>query len=513
MSKNLFNSIQLTKPKKNVFDLSHDVKFTAKFGQLIPCGILETVPGDKFNLSAEILARFQPMVAPVMHRFDLSVHYFFVPNRILWKGWEEFITGAKLARPGYVEKVLPFLNLNETYTNPALSTGKLANNLGIPQMASGKTVKVNALPFMAYQKIWWEYYRDQNVIDGDLPELSDGDNQANLWWLTSLQLRAWEHDYFTSALPWAQKSNVDVTIPGAIFKDVPVYVNNNPENTSGTFADAGSGFTGSTTNKTTTDPNIPGGFMYADTGGLESGATKINDLRRAFRLQEWLEKNARAGTRYVESILAHFGVKSSDARLQRPEYITGVKTPIQISEVLNTAGETGGLAQGNMAGHGIGAAGGYNGSFFCEEHGWIIAVASVLPKTSYFQGIHRKFTKFDRLDFFWPEFANIGEQAIMNKEIYANSDTPEGTFGYIPRYAEYKFENNRVNGEFQTNLLHWHSARNFTAQPTLSQSFIQCQHNNDIFAVADEDNEPILIDVLHKVKAVRPMPKYGTPMF
>jgi hypothetical protein len=249
---------------------------------------------------------------------------------------------------------------------------------------------------------------------------------------------------------------------------------------------------------------------------MELEATTINDLRRAFKLQEFLEKNARGGTRYIEQNKVQFGVNSSDARLQRPEYITGTKSPIVISEVLNTTGNEGAdaLPQGNMAGHGIAVSGGEPKSYYCEEHGYIIAIMSIMPKASYSQGIPKHFLKKHPLEYYWPSFANIGEQEIQQQEIYAYENNPETLFGYTPRYAEYKFMPNRIAGDFRTSLNFWTLNRQFATPPTLSQQFIECDPADTlrIFAVQD-GTDPIWVQVVNKIQARRKMPVYGTPTF
>ena len=294
---------------------------------------------------------------------------------------------------------------------------------------------VNALPFAAYQAIYNEYYRDQNLIDPIDYKLIDGDNATSFGRvreLCNMRLRAWEHDYFTASLPFAQKgAAVDIPL-GQIAENAPIYRDSNdvtPTTLTGTPYSVV--VPGSNSPTTSTD-------LFAATGGLEVEPTTINDLRRAYRLQEWLEKNARGGTRYIESILSHFGVKSSDARLQRPEYITGVKTPVVISEVLNTSGTQDQLPQGNMAGHGIAVSSGKSGNYYAEEHGYVIGIMSIMPKTAYQQGIPRNFLKLDPLDYYWPSFANIGEQEVQVQELYAYTANRADTFGYVPRYAEYR---------------------------------------------------------------------------
>lgn len=505
MNKNLFNSIKLSKPKKSVFDLTHDVKFSMDMGPLYPICVCEAVPGDKFTIGCESLIRFAPMIAPVMHRFDATMHYFFVPNRLLWPNWEKWIIDPS----GEIEA--PWIEFGPGGFNNAI--GSLADYMGIPA-GTANLQRVSALPFAAYRKIYDEYYRDQNLIEETFIELTDGDNMANSA-LAVISRRAWEHDYFTSALPFAQKGD-PVNIPIGELQDVEVVRDSNVNTDNNVWAstDQPSG-TGTNTRVTNEDVTDGGNtqFLYAKTSDLDLGSTTINDLRRAFRLQEWLEKNARAGTRYIESILAHFGVRTSDKRLQRPEYITGIKTPVTISEVLNNTGESGGLPQGNMSGHGVGVVSGRYGSYFCEEHGFIIGIMSVLPKPCYQQGIPKQFLKFqDPFQHYWPTFAHIGEQEVLNKELYADHTTPDGTFGYVPRYAEYKYMPSRVAGDFRESLAYWHLGRIFDTDPELNQDFIQCNPGKRIFAVESTDDS-LYVHVLNKIKAVRPMPYYGTPMF
>jgi hypothetical protein len=508
MAKNIFNSIQLKKPKKNFFDLTHDVKLSTNMGQLTPILTLEVVPGDKIELGCESIIRFAPMTAPVMHRMDVTMHYFFVPNRILWDNWEKFITNNGPNGTG-PEIVAPYINYNSTV---GTYYSQFLDYMGVPPFVSGGTsTHISALPLAAYQCIYNEYYRDQNLIAPVDYKLKDGNQYvsslADIERLLLIRNRAWEHDYFTAALPFAQKgAAVDIPL-GQIAENAPIYRDSSsvtPTTLTGTPYSVV--VPGSNSETTSTD-------LFAATGGLEVEPTTINDLRRAYRLQEWLEKNARGGTRYIESILSHFGVKSSDARLQRPEYITGVKTPVVISEVLNTSGTEGELPQGNMAGHGIAVSSGNSGSYYAEEHGYIIGIMSVMPKTAYQQGIPRTYLKLDPLDYFWPSFANIGEQEVKLQELYAFTANAEDTFGYVPRYAEYKYMPSRVAGDFRTSLDYWHLGRIFGSEPTLSQEFIECtpEDTERIFAVTDPSAQKLYCHVLNKIKAVRPMPKYGTP--
>ena len=499
MKPNLFNSIKLQRPKKNVFDLTHDVKLSAEMGNLTPILTLECVPGDKFELGCESLIRFAPMIAPVMHRMDVSMHYFFVPNRILWQNWEKFITGND-------EVVAPFITTRTDVQNAAQK--KFLDYLGVPPNNTFNAQPISALPAAAYQCIYNEYYRDQNLIAPVDYKLTDGDNLSNIDDLLVLRKRAWEHDYFTASLPFAQK--------GAAV-DIPLGTITTPYNKIQGTGGVDVAQVGGGSYDVDPAPSPLANGLYAPGQTAEVEPTTINDLRRAFRLQEWLEKNARGGTRYIESILTHFGVKSSDKRLQRPEYITGVKSPVVISEILNTTGQDGGLAQGNMAGHGISVTSGRSGSYYCEEHGYIIGVMSVMPKTCYQQGIPKTFLKNDNLDYFWPSFAHIGEQAVTNNEIYAYTNAANDTFGYVPRYAEYKYMPSRVAGEFRDDLNFWHLGRIFDSAPALSGEFVSCTPTKRIFAVLEgpgsEATDSLYCHVLNKIKAVRPMPKFGTPMF
>jgi hypothetical protein len=442
------------------------------------------------------------MIAPVMHRMDVSMHYFFVPNRILWDNWEKFITGND-------EVVSPYITSSGSAWGEPY--GKFMDYMGVPPIPAGVSSpaqNLNALPFAAYQMIYNEFYRDQNLIAPVNFKLTDGDNTSNFAELLNLRKRAWEHDYFTASLPFAQK--------GAAV-DIPLGTITTPyakiEGTGGYDVPNTSGGNYSVDNA----PSPLTNGLYAPGTTAEVEPTTINDLRRAFRLQEWLEKNARGGTRYIESILTHFGVKSSDKRLQRPEYITGVKSPVVISEIVNTTGQDGGLAQGNMAGHGISVSSGRSGSYYCEEHGFIIGIMSVMPKTCYQQGIPKTYLKNDNLDYYWPSFAHIGEQAVTNNEIYAYTSTANETFGYVPRYAEYKYMPSRVAGEFRESLDFWHLGRKFDTQPALSGEFVSCNPTKRIFAVLEgpgsEATDSLYCHVLNKIKAVRPMPKFGTPMF
>lgn len=518
MAKNIFNSVKMTRPNRNKFDLTHDVKLSMKFGELTPVCVLDCIPGDRYTIGCESLIRLAPLVSPLMHRLDARIEYFFIPKRLIWPNWEKYITNTDLdpGTPG-VKPAAPFFNINSEPSN----WGRLLDYMGIPPhpVMEGLQEKISPMALAAYQFVINEYYRDQN-LQNEIPYLlNDGDNTANTD-LTVLRLRAYEADYFTKALPFAQKGE-QVTIPLSGFNDVPVIVNPLEPPKAGAFIKANEQLTPGPGNidvgyTVVQDTTHPEGELWAKTSDVNETEATINELRTAFRLQEFFEKLARGGSRYVESILSFFGVKSPDARLQRPEYIVGVKSPVVVSEIVNTTGTTE-LPQGNMSGHGVGAVSGKYGKYFCQEHGFIIGIMSVMPKTAYQQGIPRHFLKTgDLYDHYFPQFANIGEQEVFNKEVYAwQGAAGMDTFGYNPRYSEYKFEPNRVAGDFRTTLDTWTATRIFDSPPSLNDDFVMCDPDdlNRIFAVTDTAVDKLYCHVLNKVYASKGMPKYGTPSF
>lgn len=473
-------------------------------GQLIPTLVLECLPSDRFRLGMEAIARFAPLVGPMQHRVDVYHHYFFVPCRLLWENWEDFITNTP-NDGGFISSPPTVTMGTATYT-------PLCDYMGIPRPPETGEVleQVSAMPFAAYQFIWNEYYRDQNLMEETDYKLSDGDNTA-ITNLRQIKNRSWEHDYFTSALPFAQKGGT-VEIPLAGFNDLQV-LRNTPVIVNGTDITVAVGPTPLEIPNISTDaPDIPDDALYVDSSNLTINNTSITDLRRAFKLQEWLEKSARGGSRYSETIRNFFNLRPQDARLDRPEYITGTKSPVVISEVLNTTG-TEARPQGDMAGHGVSITQGRGNSYFCQEHGFIIGIMSIMPKTAYFQGIDRMWLKREPFDYMFPQFQNIGEQPIENRELYAYTALGGDTFGYIPRYAEYKYKPNRVAGDYRTSLNFMHMAREFNSLPTLTGDFIASDPTSRVFAVQDEEVQKMWVQILHKISARRPLSKYSNPSF
>lgn len=511
---------------------------------LIPVYTKECLPGDKWNGNAEALIRLVPMVAPAMHKMEIFFHAFYVPYRLLWPSWELLITGGQMG------DIPPALPVKKPALGQFVEPGSLDNYLGLP-VTSVSTVQLpftTAFRWAAYQRIWFDWYRDQNLqnVGNDFPwMLKDGDNAAAFGGfqteLETMRKRAWEHDYFTSALPFVQKGaavGIPIDFAGLeILARAPGASADNPFNpiwrssvADPPFAqeDAITGVAGSTRANTnafgsSTIDNGAGTHQFAayydPLGGLYAAGTAfstINDLRAAQALQRWLEKNARGGTRYTEALRVHFGVISSDARLQRAEYLGGSKSVLAISEVLQTSSTDGTSPQGNMAGHGISVTGGSLFNYRCEEHGQLMIIMSVRPKSAYYQGIPRELLKQDLQDFYFQDFASLGEQPVYNAELVVtgNPVTDMATFGYLPRYAEYRVEHNRVAGQMVTTLEYWQLGRKFStgATPPLNEDFIVCDPSKRIFAVDDPDEDELICHIIFKIYARRPIPQYGTPL-
>lgn len=596
---NLFRSVPIKKPPRSGFDLSHMFKFTCNEGELVPIYCEPVYPGDKARVSSDIMIRLAPMLYPIYERINVYTHFFFVPMRLIWSDWEKFITGGKDGKASVAAPTISFGNepyKSSTGTVSVVGYGaqtlfgskSLMTYLGVADVSNDYVDHVldtpqneqvrqffDALPFRAYMKVWNDYYRDEtfneDIFDTYENILTGNGNTtvAQLFGLLQETIgttgrgyafahRAWEKDYFTSALPWAQRgSSVDIPM-GDISIPAGGKLEYNPLGTPTVIRDGAASYIPNGANEFLTagmgGPSISSGTLITrKTDGSSAGINlkaditshtqvgplsgkvepaTINSLRRAFKLQTYLENMARGGYRYIEQIFSHFGVKSSDSRLQRAEYLGGGISPVVVSEVLQQSQGTQESPLGNFAGHGISVQKTNQFKRFFEEHGIVIGIMSVMPKPGYFGGMSRKWNKTDRLDYYWPEFAHIGEQPIYNRELALVpneenrltedghvSSYNNGTFGYTPRYAEYKFSHDRIGGDFAGSLNSWHQARFFglpdgandISKPTLSKSFIFQPPTTRIFANTNDRDDHLWVQVYHQALWSRPMPKFGTP--
>jgi hypothetical protein len=491
--KNIFESVQMKRPRRSAFDLSHEKKLSFDMGDLIPINLQEVVPGDKFKGKTESMIRMAPMIAPVMHRVNVYVHHFFVPYRILWNQWEDFITGGT---QGTTSPNMPTINFGSSELEP----GKLPDYMGVGT-GGGSVNEVSALPFWAYRQIYNDYYRDANYDGTEAPLVTTGSVNANVL------KRAWEKDYFTSALPFAQRGpDVNIPIDGQADVNYKTPQITGPNGTASMGLEADANITASTT---AAGPGTISELDNIDNVEFNNINSTINELRTSTALQRWLEKQARGGARYIETILSHFGVKSSDKRLQRAEYLGGGKSPVVISEVLNTS-NTAEAPQGAMSGHGIATGVSNEYRYDVEEHGVIMSIMSILPRTAYQQGTPRMFWRKDKMDFYWPTFANLGEQEVLNREIYVqNTEADTDTFGYQQRWAEYKYSMDTVHGDFKDTLDFWHMGRIFESKPNLNAQFTFADPTDRIFAVAEGNK--IWAQIYNDIQAQRPMPYFSNP--
>lgn len=514
----IFSKVSRSKLPSNVFkDLSYSNKFDMQVGLLYPVHVEEIVPGDVFFSGHGAMVRSQPMVTPVMHNFNYNVRWFFVPNRLVWENFESFIANQEKGKktPGLESPhVHPYLQSKSGLPN------KLHDMLGLPPLDGISDfsnpidqyidygLTINALPYRCYNLIWNEYFKDENTMD-DLPVLmNDGPDSTEF----ALQRVSWKKDYFTSALPWAQRGE-EVQLIGRVIlgnQDNPqIYVNGRGEQLDypGT---AVFGVNSDNDNPMISHDGSHDEEVWMDPNGTLSADLSFAAIRRATALQRFLERSALGGNRYAELLLAHFGVRSSDQSLQRPQYLGGGVCPINVSPVeQNSATGSGQTPQGTLAGKGVGVGSMYfNKPHLFTEHGWLMGVAFIRPDADYCQGLSRHNMKMDRFDYYWPDFQNIGEQEILNREIFASSNLSDnnGTFGYQSRYAEYKWHGNEIHGEFRSSLRSWVAPRSFDEVPTLSKEFIECDLDiSNNMALSPDVYPPFMVEAMNVVNARRPM--------
>jgi len=470
--------------RRNKFNVSHMVTMSCDLGELVPINVLDVIPGDTFLGSSQVMIRTQPLLAPLMAQIEARVHHFFVPHRLTWTSFDTFITGGpnNTSTPAFPTVAL---------SAPDLAVGTLGDYLGLP---TGAALTTSALPFRAYGLIWNQWFRDEDLETELVVSTADGvDATTN----RLLQTCSWGKDYFTAARPTEQKGPA-ITVP--LGTTAPVRINP----VSGALAqgktrvsstgvlNASSGNlstdgTGTLTNTFTAAAQTydPNGSLVADLS-LATGVP-LATLRQAFALQHIAENRMRYGSRITEYYQSAFGVTPEDARMDRPEYLGGGKDMVQFSEVLQTAAD-GANPVGTLRGHGISVQRGNAFMRTFKEFGTIISLLSVRPRALYSQGVRRGWNRRTRNDFYQPELEGIGQQAVLNKEIYAAGASPDGTFGFQDRYDEYRSEPSRIAGEMRTLLKQWHIAREFAAAPALNAAFVKCVPNEaNVFPVPAQD--------------------------
>jgi hypothetical protein len=502
--KHEFSRVPQADIQRSTFNRSHGLKTTFDAGYLVPIFVDEVIPGDSFNLRAHGFGRLATVIFPVMDNLYVETFFFFVPNRLIWDNWEKF-NGAQDNPGDSTSYLVPQVTLG---SGISIAGDSLYDYMGLPTGVNG--IAFNNLHGRGYNLVYNEWFRDENLQNSVLVDKGDGPDDIADY---TLLKRGKRHDYFTSCLPWPQKGAA-VSLP--LGTSAPVATNlgtsgqltildnigaNRYMSTGGSFLGM-QGVTGS-----------PGEEMYADL--TQATAATINQLREAFQIQRLYERDARGGTRYTEILQSHFGVTSPDARLQRPEYLGGGKTPVLMQPIPQTSSTDATSPQGNLSAMGTVGVQGHGFSKSFVEHGVIIGLACVFADLTYQQGMNRMWSRRDRWDFYWPALAHLGEQAVLNQEIYTQGTSDDlDVFGYQERYAEFRYKPSQITGKMRSNaagsLDVWHLSQDFSSLPVLNASFIE--ENPPIDRVVALPSEPdFLFDWYFDMKCTRPMPTYSVP--